>query len=192
VFYDLVFVFAVSQLSEHLRHDLTWRSAAETLVLFCAVFTAWLLTTFEATYFDITRRHTQAAVLTAMALGLFMNAAIGVAFAVSGGCAFVGPLVATQVARGIVMVNGGWAFVGPLVATQVARGIVTATTAPTPLLRQHYRQALTWLLASAPFWILGAAVAPGLRLWWVGRGDRDRRRRRVARASLAAPTYADV
>jgi low temperature requirement protein LtrA len=170
VFYDLVFVFAVSQLSEHLRHDLTWRSAAETLVLFCAVFTAWLLTTFEATYFDITRRHTQAAVLTAMALGLFMNAAIGVAFAVSGGCAFVGPLVATQ----------------------VARGIVTATTAPTPLLRQHYRQALTWLLASAPFWILGAAVAPGLRLWWVGRGDRDRRRRRVARASLAAPTYADV
>jgi low temperature requirement protein LtrA len=114
-------------------------------VLLCAVFTVWLLTTFEATYFDITRRHTQAAVLTAMALGLFMNAAIGVAFAV----------------------GGGWAFVGPLVATQVARGIVTATTAPTPLLLR-YRQALTWLLASAPFWIVGAAVAPGPRLWWWG------------------------
>jgi low temperature requirement protein LtrA len=30
LFYDLVFVFAVSQLSERLLHDLTWRSAAET------------------------------------------------------------------------------------------------------------------------------------------------------------------
>lgn len=81
LFYDLVFVFAVSQLSEHLLHDLTWRGAGETLVLLCAVFTVWLLTTFEVTYFDITRRHTQAAVLRAMALGLLLNAAIGVSFA---------------------------------------------------------------------------------------------------------------
>jgi low temperature requirement protein LtrA len=146
LFYDLVFVFAVSQLSEHLLHDLTWRGAAETLVLLCAVFTVWLLTTFEATYFDITRRQTQAAILTAMALGLFMNAAIGVAF----------------------RAGGGWAFVVPLVVTQSARGIITATTAPTPLLRQHYRQALTWWLASIPFWITGAAVAAEPRLWWWG------------------------
>jgi low temperature requirement protein LtrA len=114
LFYDLVLVFAVSELSEHLLHDLTWRGAAETLVWLCAAFTVWPLTTFEATYFDITRRHTQAAVLTAMALALFMNAAIGVA----------------------CTVGGGWAFVVPLVATQVARSIVTATTAPTPLLRR--------------------------------------------------------
>ena len=142
LFYDLVFVFAVSQLSEHLVDDLTWRGAAETLVLLCAVFTVWLLTTFEATYFDITRRQTQVAVLTAMVLGLFMNAAIGVAFSA-----------------------GGWAFVIPLVVTQVARGIVTSTTAPPPQLRQHYRRALTWLLASTPFWIVGAAAAPEPRLW---------------------------
>ena len=29
LFYDLVFVFAVSQLSEHLVDDLTWRGAAD-------------------------------------------------------------------------------------------------------------------------------------------------------------------
>jgi low temperature requirement protein LtrA len=80
-----------------------------------------------------------------MVLGLFMNAAIGVAFSA-----------------------GGWAFVVPLVVTQVARGIVTSTTAPTPQLRQHYRRALTWLLASTPFWIVGAAAAPEPRLWWWG------------------------
>jgi low temperature requirement protein LtrA len=76
-------------------------------VLLCAVFTVWLLTTFEATYFDITRRQTQIAVLAAMVLGLFMNAAIGVAFGA-----------------------GGWAFVIPLVVTEVARSIITFTTAP--------------------------------------------------------------
>jgi low temperature requirement protein LtrA len=80
-----------------------------------------------------------------MVLGLFMNAAIGVAFSA-----------------------GGWAFGVPLVVTQVARGIITSTTAPTPQLRQHYRRALTWPLASTPFWIVGAAAAPRPRLWWWG------------------------
>jgi len=168
LFYDLVFVFAVSQLSEHLVDDLTWRGAAETLVLLCAVFTVWLLTTFEATYFDITRRQTQVAVLTAMVLGLFMNAAIGVAFSA-----------------------GGWAFVVPLVVTQVARGIVTSTTAPTPQLRQHYRRALTWLLASTPFWIVGAAAAPEPAAVVVGRGYGHRRRWRLARPPLATSTHRD-
>jgi Bacterial low temperature requirement A protein (LtrA) len=92
---------------KHLLDDITWRGGAETLVLLCAVFTVWLLTTFEATYFDITGCQTQIAVLTAMVLGLFMNAAIDVASSA-----------------------GGWAFVVPLVVTQVARGIVTSTTAP--------------------------------------------------------------
>jgi len=142
LFYDLVFVFAISQLSQHLLNDISWRGAAETLVLLCAVFTVWIQTTFEATYFDITRRQTQTGILIAMALGLFMNAAIGGAFD-----------------------DGGWAFVVPLVVTQVARGILTSTRAPTPQLRQHYQRALTWILASAPLWIIGAVVPPGPRLW---------------------------
>lgn len=142
LFYDLVFVFAISQLSAHLLHDLTWRGAAETLVLLCAVFTVWIQTTFEATYFDITRRETQIGLLVAMALGLFMNAAIGGAFE-----------------------DAGWAFAVALVVTQIARGVVTSVGAPTPPLRQHYRRALTWILASAPLWVAGSAVPPGLRLW---------------------------
>src|SRR4051812_17170428 len=80
LFYDLVFVFAISQLSKHLLDDVTWRGAAETLVLLCAVFTVWMQTTFEATYFDITRRQTQTGILIATALGLYMNAAISDAF----------------------------------------------------------------------------------------------------------------
>ena len=37
LFFDLVFVFAVAQLSHHLLEHLSWRGAAETLVLLLAV-----------------------------------------------------------------------------------------------------------------------------------------------------------
>lgn len=40
IFFDLVFVFAVSQLSDHLLTHLSWRGAAETLVMLLAVFKA--------------------------------------------------------------------------------------------------------------------------------------------------------
>jgi low temperature requirement protein LtrA len=46
LFFDLVFVFAVSQLSQHLRQHLTWRGAAETAVMLVAVFGVWAYTTF--------------------------------------------------------------------------------------------------------------------------------------------------
>jgi hypothetical protein len=38
LFFDLVYVFAVSQLSEHLRTRLTWRGAAGSAVMLVAVF----------------------------------------------------------------------------------------------------------------------------------------------------------
>jgi low temperature requirement protein LtrA len=55
LFFDLVFVFAVSQFSHHLLDHLTWRGAAETLVLLIAVFGIWSGTSFEATLLHIAR-----------------------------------------------------------------------------------------------------------------------------------------
>jgi hypothetical protein len=62
------------------------------LVLLCAAFTVWLLTTFEEIYFDITRGQTQAAILIAAGVGLFMNSGIAVAFRENSAWAFVVPL----------------------------------------------------------------------------------------------------
>ncbi len=45
LFFDLVFVFAVSQLSGHLLDHLTGRGATETVVLLVAVFSVWAETT---------------------------------------------------------------------------------------------------------------------------------------------------
>jgi low temperature requirement protein LtrA len=59
LFFDLVFIFAVSQLSHHLLDELSWRGAAETLVLLIAVFGVWSGTSFEATLLNIGRSHAQ-------------------------------------------------------------------------------------------------------------------------------------
>lgn len=59
LFFDLVFVFAVSQLSHHLLEHLTWRGAAETLVTLIAVFGVWSGTSFEATLLHVGRSQTQ-------------------------------------------------------------------------------------------------------------------------------------
>jgi hypothetical protein len=66
LFFDLVFVFAVSQLSHHLLEHLSWRGAAETLVLLIAVFGIWSGTSFEATLLNIGRSPTQWMLLAVM------------------------------------------------------------------------------------------------------------------------------
>jgi low temperature requirement protein LtrA len=76
LFFDLVFVFAVSQLSHHLLDHLSWRGAAETLVLLIAVFGIWSGTSFEATLLHIARSQARWLLLAVMLVGLFMNAAM--------------------------------------------------------------------------------------------------------------------
>ncbi|MGR6999336.1 low temperature requirement protein A [Yinghuangia aomiensis] len=143
LFYDLVFVFAVSQLSHHLLEHLTWRGAAETAVLLVAVFGTWAYTSYEATFLDIHRQVTRSMIVVAMGLGLFMNASIPGAFD-----------------------DRAWAFVIPLLAVLFFAGAVTAMAGRTNALREHFRRTLLWMVASAPLWIAGAAVGPGPRLWW--------------------------
>ncbi|HEY6697007.1 MAG TPA: low temperature requirement protein A, partial [Acidimicrobiales bacterium] len=46
LFFDLVYVFAITELSHHLLADLTWEGAAEAAFLLCAVYWAWNYTTW--------------------------------------------------------------------------------------------------------------------------------------------------
>ncbi|MER8035400.1 low temperature requirement protein A [Streptomyces hydrogenans] len=143
LFYDLVFVFAVSQLSHHLLEHRTARGAAETAVLLVAVFGTWAYTSYEATLLDVHRQVTRWMIVVVMGLGLFMNAAIPGAFA-----------------------DRAWAFVIPLLAILFFAGTVTALAGRTDMLREHFRRTLIWMALSAPLWIVGAAVGTGPRLWW--------------------------
>ncbi|WP_406859099.1 low temperature requirement protein A [Streptomyces sp. HUAS MG47] len=144
LFFDLVFVFAVGQLAHHLHDELSWRGAAETAVMLVAVLSTWALTSFDATFLDVERKRTNRLVLVVMGLGLFMNAQIPRAFA-----------------------DRPWAFVVPLVAILLLTAGVAAVSAPTPVLRNHYRRVLVWAAVSTPLWLVGAAADHGPRLaWW--------------------------
>src|SRR5215218_9296222 len=83
LFFDLVLVFAVAQLSHHLLEHLSWRGVAETLVMLLAVYAVWFSTSWQAIVIGVDEPRTQRMLLTVMGLGLFMNAAVTGAFAAS-------------------------------------------------------------------------------------------------------------
>ncbi|MFD5806786.1 MULTISPECIES: low temperature requirement protein A [unclassified Streptomyces] len=143
LFYDLVFVFAVSQLSHHLLEHQDWRGAAETAVLLVAVFGTWAYTSYEATLLDVHRAVTRWMVVIVMGLGLFMNAAIPRAFD-----------------------DRAWLFVVPLLLILFLASAVTALAGRIAAQREHFRRTLVWIAASTPLWIAGAAVGSQTRLWW--------------------------
>ncbi len=144
LFFDLVFVFAVAQLSHHLLENLSWRGMAETLVLLLAVFAVWSYTSWAATMVPVDEPRTRRMVLAVMLLGLFMNAAIPEAFG-----------------------EAGWAFVIPLLLILLGRTVWTIVNAPNGVYREQFYRTLLWFIAASPFWIAGAAANPEARLlWW--------------------------
>src|SRR6266536_2640226 len=103
LFFDLVYVFAVTQLSQHLLHDLTLRGAVEPLVLFLAVWWAWNYTAWAANWIDPRHQAVRLLLLALMLISLVMSAAIPEAFD-SRGAVFAAAYVALQVLRSSFMV----------------------------------------------------------------------------------------
>lgn len=142
--FDLVFAFAISQLSQHLFTHLSWRGGAETLVMLLAIFAAWFTTSWSATIIRADQSQTRWLVLAVMLLGLFMNASVTKAFTISG-----------------------WAFVIPMLLIQLGRTVWMIVYATHTVLREHYVRTLLWAIATTPLWIAGAAMSPEDRLlWW--------------------------
>ena len=75
LFFDLVFVFAVTQLSHLLLEHLTPRGAAQTLLLLVAIWWSWIYTAWLTNWFDPDRRPVRALLLGMMLVSLLMSAA---------------------------------------------------------------------------------------------------------------------
>jgi low temperature requirement protein LtrA len=149
--FDLVFAFALSQLSHHLLTHLSWRGATETLVLLLSIFAVWFTTSWSATIIRADQSRTRGLVLTVMLLGLFMNASVTRAFTTSG-----------------------WAFVIPLLLIQLGRAVWTLVNSTDAVFRDHYFRTLLWLIATTPLWMAGAAVGTEARvLWWASAAGID-------------------
>src|SRR6185503_3084511 len=98
LFYDLVFVFAITQISHLLLNHLTWQGAGEAALVLLVVWWAWNYTTWVTNELDPESVVVRGLLIGIMLASLFMAVAIPDAF---GGRAllFAGSYVAIQVGR---------------------------------------------------------------------------------------------
>ena len=147
LFFDLVFVFAITQLSHHLLAHLTLIGAVETLVLFLAVWWLWIYTCWATNWLDPERNSVRVLLLAMMMGGLVLSAALPGAFANSG-LLFATAYVAMQLCRTLLIVWWSWGH--------------------NPARARNFIRISFYFLLSMPLWLAGALVAGAesrLLLW---------------------------
>ena len=97
LFFDLVYVFAVTQLSHRLLDHLTVRGALETLMLLLVVWGAWVYTTWFTNWFHPNRLAVRLVLVAVMLASLVMSVAIAALIALVP-VGFVVPAPALSVA----------------------------------------------------------------------------------------------
>ena len=143
LFFDLVYVFSIIQLSHFLLEHQSLVGALEAAILFAAVWWAWNYTAWAANWLDPDHRAGRTLMIFLMACALAMAIAMPYAFDERAGL-FVGAYVTMSIVR------AGWMAL-------VMRGQRMGT---------NYAQLCAWSGLSAAFWIAGAFVESArLELW---------------------------
>ena len=147
LFYDLVFVFAVTQVSHLLLNDLSWSGAAHALLALLVVWWAWNYTVWVTSEVDLRPISVRLLFLAMMLASLVMAVAVPEAFG-RYGLAFAGAYVAIKVGRLLFLTIGG----AHAAATGPGRGT----------------RLLIWFVASGALWLLGGAAEGPARIGlWV-------------------------
>jgi low temperature requirement protein LtrA len=133
LFFDLVFVFAITQVSHGLIEHFSAGGALQALVLLLAVWWVWVYTSWVTNWLDPERLPVRVLLLVLMGVGLLLSASMPRAFE-SRGLAFAGAYVAMQVGRTAFTV---WALQAH------------------PNMKRNFQRILAWLVFGAVFWIAG-------------------------------------
>ncbi len=145
LFFDLVFVFAVTQLSHSLLEDFSPLGALRVLLLTLGVWWVWIYTSWVTNWLDPEKIPTRLLLLVLMLAGLILSASIPEAFG-HGAVGFACAYVFMQVGRTVYFL---WAVAG------------------NPGMVENFQRILAWLLLSALFWLAGAFVEPWRLPLWV-------------------------
>ncbi|HEX7813882.1 low temperature requirement protein A, partial [Dyella sp.] len=147
LFFDLVFVYAVTQLSHTLLGDLSMVGAAEVLLLFLAVWWVWIFTGWITNWLDPERLAVRIMLLALMLAGLLLSTALPEAFA-EHGLMFALAFVFMQVGRTLFML---WAMRGSPLASV-----------------RNFQRIATWLCVSGVWWLAGGWLEGQARwLCWI-------------------------
>ncbi|HEJ9095579.1 TPA: low temperature requirement protein A [Serratia odorifera] len=139
--FDLIYVFAVTQLSHYLLHHLTLTGALQTLLLWFAIWLAWQYTAWVTNWFNPDTRQIRLLLFTIMLLGLFVASALPQAFG----------------ERGLI-------FAGCYITLQVGRTLAVLALLKQHALRKNFQRILGWLIISALFWLAGGFSEGNTRL----------------------------
>lgn len=144
LFFDLVYVFAVTQLSHLLLADLTPAGAGRTLLLMLAVWWAWMYTAWTTNFLYPDHPAMRLTLAGVMLAGLVMSAALPNAF--------------DDLAP--------W-FVGAYLAIQVGRTVMVTILSRGEPVQRVFVGVLFWMLPSSVLWIAGVFFDGGLQvaLW---------------------------
>lgn len=147
LFFDLVYVFAVTQISHELLHNLTLVGVVETLILWFAVWLGWQYTCWVTNWFDPETPRVRGLIFVTMLLALIMASSIPQAYGTRG-LVFAVAFAAMQIGRTAFIL---W---------MLPRGHALAN---------NYARMLAWLVISGVFWIAGGLAEHELRigLWIV-------------------------
>ena len=141
LFFDLVYVFAFSQLAAFFVGHLTGRGALEMLVLFGGVWWVWNYTAWATNFVDPARIPVRVPLVGLMLASLVMAAAIPEAFG-----------------------DRGHQFAIALAAMQVIRPLFVAVTMWGSQVGRNYAHLLAWSTVAASVWVIGAFCEPDTRL----------------------------
>ncbi|MGH3022025.1 MAG: low temperature requirement protein A [Gaiellaceae bacterium] len=146
LFYDLAFVFAITQVSHLLLDNLTWEGVAQALLVLLVVWWAWNYTTWVTNELDPDSTAVRAVLIGVMLGSLLMAVAIPRAFG-EHALLFAGSYVAIQVGRHLFLTFGS-----------ADAGTIE---------RERAGRILTWFVAAGALWIAGGFAGGSARwtLW---------------------------
>ncbi len=147
LFYDLVFVFAVTQVSHLLLGHLTWEGAGQAAMVLLVVWWSWNYTTWVTNELDPESIVVRLLLIALMLASLLMAIAIPEAFG-----------------------DRALLFAGSYVAIQVGRHLFLTFVAADPGTIERLRagRILTWFVAAGALWIAGAvADGPARTALWL-------------------------
>jgi low temperature requirement protein LtrA len=141
LFFDLVYVFAIGELSHHLLEHVDLRTGAETLIMALAVVYAWYMTTWGANWLEPDRLPVRLLLVGLMFASLLMSVAIADAFD-----------------------GRAWLFVTGYLLLQVGRSVFLIAALRGRALGEHFVNDLVWELLIGGLWVAGAVADSDARL----------------------------
>lgn len=141
--FDLIYVFAVTQLSHYFLHHLDFSGFVETTILWFGIWLVWQHTTWVTNWFNPDKRPIRLLLFGLMILSLFMTSALSEAFD-----------------------DKGLIFAGCYVTIQVGRTLVILFLLGNKhLISNNFKRILGWMCISGVFWIAGAFQDSHIRIY---------------------------